>query len=442
LCRVALDCRRVRRNLQKAKSLSGFRAAARIATIAFRPAVGQENFGRGGDAQGAGRVRTDRENFTMRKTMLLTATAGLAALLLAAGHHGAAAQTRTTLDIYVIDVEGGNATLFVPPSGQSLLIDTGNVAPAAAIRDSGRIMEAIKDAGLTQIDNLIITHWHGDHYGGLADLAKQIPIRHFYDHGPNVQPAPGPDEFLANVYPKLYANAQHTVAKPGDKIPVAGIDVEVVASAGEVIKTALPGAGAPNPYCADFKPAQSNAEDPMSVAVYITFGKFRTVHLGDLTKNKEFDLMCPNNLIGTVDLFLGLHHGQDTSNSAVMIHATHPRVAIMNNGTRKGGEPDTMMVLHSSPGLEDLWQMHFSQLSGQEYTVPGMFIANLLDAPSAAMPVAPIAAPPPGPNAPPAPEHNGPSHWIKVTAQQDGTFTVTNTRNGFAKTYRPNAATN
>jgi len=378
----------------------------------------------------------------MRKTMLFSATAGLAALLVAAGHHGAAAQTRTTLDIYVIDVEGGNATLFVPPSGQSLLIDTGNVAPAAAIRDSGRIMEAIKDAGLTQIDNLIITHWHGDHFGGLENLAKQIPIKHFYDHGPNVQPAPGPDEFLANVYPKLYANAQHTVSKPGDKIPVAGIDVTVVAAAGEVIKTALPGAGAPNPYCADFKPGQSNAEDPMSVALYITYGKFRTVHLGDLTKNKEFDLMCPNNRIGTVDLFLGLHHGQDTSNSAVMIHATHPRVAIMNNGTRKGGEPDTMMVLHSSPSLEDLWQMHFSQLSGQEYTVPGMFIANLLDAPSAAMPVAPIAAPQPGPNTPPAPVHDGPSHWIKVTAQQNGTFTVTNTRNGFAKTYAPNAATN
>ena len=106
----------------------------------------------------------------------------------------------------------------------------------------------------------------------------------------------------------------------------------------------------------------------------------------------------------------------------------------MNNGTRKGGEADSMQVLHSSPGLEDLWQMHFSQLSGQEYTVPGMFIANLLDEPSAAMPVADITAPQPGPNAPP-PAHNGPAHWIKVTALRDGTFTVTNTRNGFAKTY-------
>jgi hypothetical protein len=316
------------------------------------------------------------------------------------------------------------------------------VAPAAAVRDAERIMAAAKDAGLTRIDNLIITHWHGDHYGGLAELAKRIPIRNFIDHGPNVQPNPDVDAFLANVYPKLYANAKHTVAKPGDKIAVAGLDVQVVTSAGETIKTPLPGAGSPNPYCASFKPGENNAEDPMSVGVYVTFGKFRTVHLGDLTKNKEFELMCPNNRIGAIDLFLGLHHGQATSNSEVMIHATRPRVAIMNDGTRKGGEPATMQVLHTSPGLEDLWQIHFSLLSGQEYTVPGMFIANGIDDAPSALPIAPIAAPAPGPNTPPPPVHNGRAYWIKVSAQADGTFTVTNTRNGFAKTYAPKAATN
>jgi competence protein ComEC len=337
----------------------------------------------------------------------------------------------------VVDVEGGNATLFVAPSGESLLIDTGNVAPAAAIRDAERIMVAAKDAGLTRIDNLITTHWHGDHYGGLAELAKRIPIKHFIDHGPNVQPNPDVDAFLANVYPKLYADAKHTVAKPGDKIAVAGLDVLVVTSAGETIKTPVAGAGGANPYCASFKPGDNNAEDPMSVGVYVTFGKFRTSHLGDLTKNKEFELMCPNNRLGNLDVFLGLHHGVSTSNSEVIIHASRPRVAIINNGTRKGGAPDVMQVLHSSPGLEDLWQIHFSQLSGQEYTVPGMFIANGVDAPLAAMPVAPIAAPAPGANAPPAPVHDGPAFWIKVTAQQDGTFTVTNQRNGFAKTYAP-----
>jgi competence protein ComEC len=370
----------------------------------------------------------------MRTNHLLTAVAGVA-LLVAAGSSGAVAQTRTTLDIYVVDVEGGNATLFVAPSGQSLLIDTGNYGPEASVRDAERVMAAARDAHLTQIDHLITTHWHGDHFGGMAELAKRIPIREFIDHGPNVQPAPAVDDFLANVYPKLYANAKHTVAKVGDKIDVAGLDVTVVTSAGETLKTALPGAGAPNPYCASFKPGENNAEDPMSVGTYITFGKFRTMHLGDVTKNKEFELMCPVNRIGALDAFLGLHHGVDSSSSEVMVHAVHPRVVIINNGTRKGGQPDVMKVLHSSPGLEDLWQIHFSQLSGQEYTVPGMFIANGLDEPSTAMPVAPIAAPAPGPNTPPPPAHNGPAYWIKLSAQPDGSFSVTNARNGFTKTY-------
>lgn len=348
------------------------------------------------------------------------------------------AQQRKTLDIYVIDVEGGNATLFVAPSGESLLIDTGN-AGAAAPRDAGRIMDAIKDAGLDHIDHLITTHWHGDHFGGEADLASKITIREFIDHGPNQQPGELADNFLKDTYPKLIANAKHTVAKPGDKISMTGMDVRVVTSAGETIKTPLAGAGAPNPYCASFKSGTNNAEDPLSVGVFVRFGKFRAVHLGDLTKNKEFELMCPNNRLGTADVLLGLHHGQASSNSEVLVHALRPRVAIMNDGTRKGGEPETMKVVYSSPGLEDLWELHFSLLSGQEYSAPGMFIANTTDDPPAEMPIAPMPAPQPGPGAPPAPVHNGKAYWIKLSAQQDGIYTVTNTRNGFSKTYRPGA---
>jgi L-ascorbate metabolism protein UlaG (beta-lactamase superfamily) len=296
-------------------------------------------------------------------------------------------------------------------------------------------MAAVRDARLTQIDHLITTHWHGDHFGGMAELAARVPIRHFIDHGPNVQPAAAADAFLQETYPQLHAKATHTVARPGDRIAVAGLNVLVVTSAGEAIKAALPGAGAANPYCASFKAGENNAEDPMSVGTLVAFGAFRALHLGDLTKNKEFALMCPTNRVGTVDVLLGLHHGQDTSNSEVLVHALRPRVAIMNNGTRKGGQPDVMRTLHSSPGLEDLWQVHFSQLSGQEYTVPGMFVANTPDEPLAAMPVAPMPAPPAGPTAPPAPVHNGTAYWIKVSAQADGSFTVANGRNGFSKTY-------
>jgi competence protein ComEC len=369
----------------------------------------------------------------MRANILRLAMA--MALVISVSSVTAQAQTpRTTLDIYVVDVEGGNSVLFVSPSGESVLIDTGNVPPGA-VRDAERITAAAKDAGLTQIDHLIITHWHGDHFGGLAELAARIPIKEFIDHGANAQPTPQTDEFLQKTYPALYAKAKHTVVKPGDKIAVAGLDWRIVASAGEVIKSPLPGAGKPDPYCANFKAGDSNAEDPQSVGSYIAFGKFRTVHLGDLTKNKEFELMCPNNRIGTVDLLLGLHHGQASSNSEALVHALRPRVAIMNDGTRKGGEPETMKVVYSSPGLEDLWQMHFSLLSGQEYTAPGMFIANGVDDPQPNMPIAPMAAPAPGPATPPPPQHNGTAYWIKVSAQSNGTFTVTNARNGFSKTY-------
>jgi competence protein ComEC len=356
----------------------------------------------------------------------------LAMVLLAPGL--TKAQTGNALDIYVIDVEGGNATLFVSPAHESLLIDTGNLNGAA--RDAGRILDAAKDAGLKQLDHVIITHWHGDHFGGLAELAAKIPIKEFIDHGPNVQPAEAADAFLKNTYPGLYAKGKHVVAKPGDKIPMSGVDIRVVTAAGQTIKTPLPGAGKPNPYCAQYKPGENNAEDPMSVGIHVAFGKFRTAHFGDITKNKEFELMCPNNKIGTLDVLLGLHHGQASSNSEVIVHALRPRVAIMNDGPRKGGEPEVMKTVHSSPGLEDLWQIHFSLLSGQEYTMPGMFIANTNDDQQTTMPVAPMP-PPQGANVPPPPAHNGKAYWIKVSAQRDGTFTVTNARNGFSKTYKP-----
>ncbi|MSV34350.1 MAG: MBL fold metallo-hydrolase [Bryobacterales bacterium] len=345
------------------------------------------------------------------------------------------AQASKPLDIYVVDVEGGNATLFVAPTGESLLIDTGNAGAQAAVRDATRIVEAAKAAGLSKIDHVIITHWHGDHFGGLEELAARMPIGEFIDHGPNVQPGELPDNFLKNVYPKLYAKSKHTVAKPGDKIALGGVDVRVVSSAGEIIKSPLAGGGKPNPTCASFKTSESNQEDPMSVSVYVTYGKFRTYHEGDLPKAKEFEVMCPNAKLAPVDVLLGLHHGVATSNSPVMIHGLHPRVAIMNNGTRKGGDPDVMMAIHTSPGLEDLWQIHFSTLSGQEYTMPGMFIANTADDQPAGMPIAAVKAPAPGPNAPPPPAHNGKAYWIKLSAQSNGSFTVTNTRNNFSKTY-------
>jgi len=244
---------------------------------------------------------------------------------------------------------------------------------------------------------------------------------------------------LTETYPALYNKAKHTIVKAGDRISLAGVDWRIVGAAENMIKVPVPGGGIPNPYCSSFAPPAdapfSTMEDPQSVASFIAFGKFRTVHLGDLTQKAEYELMCPKNPIGTVDVLLGMHHGQMSSNSIVAVHALRPRVAIMNNGPMKGGEPEVMKIIHTSPGLEDLWEMHFSALSGQEYTVPGMFIANFLDDQQPDMPIAPKPAPPRGPNRPPDPLHNGAAYWIKVSAQRNGTFTVTNSRNGFTKTY-------
>jgi competence protein ComEC len=347
------------------------------------------------------------------------------------------------VDIYFVDTEGGLSALYVSPSGESLLIDTGN--PGA--RDADRIMEAVRAAGVTRIDHLIITHYHVDHVGGLEELSKRIPIQHFIDHGESGEHSTFIDNML-KAYASLYSTARHTVVKPGDKIPVAGLTVDVVTSATQVIKAPMkgaPGAGKPNSMCAAFKPRDESRVDPdnrYSVGVVIGYGKFRTINLGDFTYNAEQELMCPNNPIGSVDLYLTSHHGIDQSGSAVLVHGLQPRVAIMHNSTRKGGAVPTMQVLHSSPGLEDIWQLHWAYAAGLELNSPSLFIANVEDTETIANV---LLNPPPtfgqqnargpavGARGPAG--HTGPAYFIKVSAQADGTFTVTNMRNNFSKRY-------
>jgi competence protein ComEC len=383
-----------------------------------------------------------------------------------------------TLDIYVIDTEGGKATLFVSPSGESLLMDTGN--PGG--RDVDRIMAVVKEAGLTQLDYVLLTHYHVDHVGGLQDLATRIPIKHYVDHGATVEPREQVQGFQ-QAYAELYKKADHIVVKPGDTLPIKGIDWRIVSSAGNVLKTPLPGGGQPNPFCADFKPRE-NLRDPengQSVGSVISYGTFRTIDLGDLLWNNEGDLMCPNNPIGQVDVYLVSHHGTDPSGSPALVHGLAPRVAVMQNGTRKGGTLQTYQTLRSAPRLQDIWQLHWSYNGLLEQNPPGLFIANIDDpqvianvltspapsfgrgggggapqgngtpagAPGAAPAGTPAAAAPPAgapaPGAPAAggpsaggrpPAHSGPAFLIKIAANADGTFTVTNTRNGFSKTYK------
>jgi beta-lactamase superfamily II metal-dependent hydrolase len=383
----------------------------------------------------------------MRRVVITGFCVVVAALL------GTAAQVRTgTLSIYYVDTEGGQSTLFVGPSGESLLVDTGNPGD----RDLGRIREAMRTAGVTRIDHLWTTHYHGDHVGALLELAKQVPIGHFYDHGkPHANDRIVSAQFMSSY--EALTSGKRTIVKPGDKVRMQGLDVTTVASANQFIRRNLPGGGSRNESCAGVKPKDENAyPDPDngdSAGFVLTYGDFRTIDLGDLTWNGELDMMCPTNRIGTVDLYLTSHHGLEKSGSPALVQALRPRVVVMNNGTRKGGTSEAFAVLQETAGIEDLWQLHWSYNVGLE-NAPARFIANV-DEPAIIAGV--LTTLPPTPGAPPARAGGGPggpggqgrgpggpgaaahtpAHLIQVTALEDGTFTVTNTRNGFSKTYQP-----
>ena len=344
-----------------------------------------------------------------------------AALLLSLFLAPASAQSGKALTAYFIDVEGGQSTLLVSPSGQSMLIDAG----WPGTRDADRIMAAAKQAGITQIDYLVLTHYHVDHAGGVPELASRIPIKNFVDHGPTNDPLVNVPQYYS-AYLKVREKGQHILARPGDKIPITGMDVQIVSAASNTIKEPLPSGGAPNPLCADFQP-KDEAKDPMvggenknSVGMVISVGKFRMSDFGDLTWNNEHDLACPNNLIGTVDLYVVSHHGKETSSLPIMIHAMRPRVAVMNNGANKGAEIPTFVTLKSSPGLEDLWQLHYG-VEADKRNSPEQFLANLGTA---------------GTKDSGVPDES-PVNFIKLSARPDGSFTLTNSRNGFSKDYAP-----
>jgi competence protein ComEC len=317
------------------------------------------------------------------------------------------AQTKN-LQIYFIDVEGGQSTLLVAPSGQSLLVDTG--WPGNDNRDADRITEAMKDAGVKQLDYVLITHYHPDHVGGMPQLIKKVKVGEFIDHGPNQEnDEMAPEGY--DAYLKSLGSVKHVVAKPGDRIPIRGLNIEVLAAAGNLIDRAVSGAGQPNPYCASEPqwPAD-HTENAASLGVLVTYENFRFVDLGDLTKAKELGLVCPKNLIGTVDLFLVSHHGMPFSNTKSLVDALHPRVAVMENGAKKGDSPEAWQTVHDSPGLQDLWQLHYTAGSGPDHNVAKDKIANLDD--------------------------DSDGHYIKVSAQADGTFIVLNSRNKNKQTYK------
>lgn len=353
--------------------------------------------------------------------------------------------TEQTLDIYFVDTEGGQATLYVSPSGQSLLVDTGN----AGERDLNRILEVFRVAGVTQIDHLFLTHYHGDHYGSLIELSKRIPVKHLYDHGASVEGDRPSVAAFQQAYAELHSRIPRTIVKPGDTIGFADTDTTVVVSASLALSTPLAGAsgaGQRNPECAAFTERDERMVDPdnhQSAGFVMAYGRFRTINLGDLTWSREFRLMCPNNPLGVVDLYLTSHHGLDQSGSPALVHAIRPRVALMNNGTRKGGAVQSFQTLESSPGLEDIWQLHWSYAGGIEHNTAGVMIANIDEPGQLAAIVGSAGAAVTGPAPPAGPGGNAahsPAHYLKVSARADGSFTVSNSRNAYVKTYAARSA--
>ncbi|MEO8050068.1 MAG: MBL fold metallo-hydrolase [Acidobacteriota bacterium] len=337
------------------------------------------------------------------------------AVLLSLGQVSAAAAPAPSLQIYFIDVEGGGATLVIAPSGESLLIDSGN-APPNAERDTKRIYAAMQLAGLKKLDHLFITHYDTDHAGGVAALAKLTSIGKFVDHG-DMDNAwfqnPNYEERWKNYLSA--ASGKRMIVKPGDIVPLKGVRVQVVSSNGEVLAKPINSGGA-NPYCDDAEQKEPDkSENSRSAGLLLSFGKFKFLDVGDLTWDKEMALACPVNKLGRVSLYQATHHGfwHDVSGATAHIRAIQPQVVVVNNGPRKGFDgPSKYEKLAKIPGIEGIWQGHLSLFNDQDHNTKEDMIANL------------------------EPSDQCQGHWIKVVVESSGKFTVTNGRNGFSQSYQ------
>jgi competence protein ComEC len=380
------------------------------------------------------------------------------------------AQVSDTLDIWVIDVEGGKAVIAKNPSGQVMMIDGGmpdmpgrgggrpggapggapqagapagapqggapGAAPQAGApgaapqggapaapprppaekdRDLNRVLAAAKLAGVSAFDVYLVTHYDVDHSGNVPGVAEKIPTKLFVDHGPWLEnPTLGAmNKNAGDAYLAYVAGKQRTSVKPGDVIPFKDVKITVLTSNEEVLTKPLSGGGKPNASCpAELLPPTKGDDNASSIGTLWEFGKFRMADFADLLQWVEMKLMCPTNPVGTVNLLMGSHHGMPASSSPALIHALQAKAVITNNGERKGIAPDVVKTLRATPGGMDIWQLHYSTMAGPELNAPEDFIANMKAA-------------------------DCQGFAIKVSAHRDGSFTLTNLRNNFSKTYKP-----
>ena len=323
-------------------------------------------------------------------------------------------QATNTLDIYFVDTEGGQATLLVPAGGESLLIDAGyagfdtNNPEQEAGRDAERIAAVAELAGLSRIDVFVPSHFHGDHVGGIENLAALIPIGTFVDDGPsvqNVEPLRQVVGQYSEIYEAEFTKGRHLVVEAGDAIAVEGLSVSVVASNGRPVAQA----GQPNPHCEGLTQRRDgNPENSESMGVLVQFGSFRYLNVGDMPYNQELDLLCPGNKVGQIDVYQAGHGGERSSALAAMA----PRIAVGPNGARKGAGPDAVNAYGALPGFEDFWLMHFNVPGGPAGNPPAEFIANLTEHGNGEQP-----------------------HYLKLSAREDGSFEMFNPRTNSTTQY-------
>jgi beta-lactamase superfamily II metal-dependent hydrolase len=287
------------------------------------------------------------------------------------------------LDIYFIDVEGGAATLFITPTGESLLIDSGY--PDNEGRDLNRILHVLREvAGREHLDHAVVSHWHLDHFGNHAAIANQIRVKNFWDRGipETLEEDPRFPERAAAY--RAACQSKSRTLKVGDTIPLqsgkTALALKTVTASGEVV----PNSGEANPFASQNMPQPDDPTDnAKSISLLLSFGSFRFLTCGDLTWNVEARLVTPKNPVGNVDLFMVTHHGLGAdkqgmriSNNPVMVWAIDPVVTVMCNGPEKGGDLETQLTLRKCKSVQAMFQLHRNVRLTDDQQTAAEYIAN------------------------------------------------------------------